>query len=133
MNAAWLTDVHLNFLSTAKLDDFFAGLRAAAPDAILLSGDIAEAHDLAEYLERFAELPARTYFVLGNHDYYYGWIDRVREEVRDLCERLPRLEYLSCDAASAGTGPASGTGGARRLGRRPLWQLRALAGFDGRL
>ena len=35
------------------------------------------------------------YFVLGNHDYYFGSIDTVRDEMRQLCLRKPRLHYLT--------------------------------------
>ncbi len=65
-------------------------------DGVLLGGDVAEAIDLGDYLERIDErLQTEIYFVLGNHDYYSGWIEPVREQVRHLCAALPRLHYLS--------------------------------------
>ncbi len=70
---AWLTDIHLNFLPVDEVDAFLARLAAERLDGVLLGGDIAEATDLGEYLELIDErLQTEIYFVLGNHDYYYG-------------------------------------------------------------
>jgi predicted phosphohydrolase len=71
-------------------------VRSTDADAILIGGDIAEAHNLRRYLEMFDDVLARPiYFVLGNHDYYRGSIQSVRELVRYLCTQRPRLHYLS--------------------------------------
>lgn len=91
----WLTDIHLNFIPPARADAFFDALRARRPGGILLGGDIAEAHDVADYLVRFAKLQVPTWFVLGNHDYYFDAIARVREHVRELGAEHPQLVYLS--------------------------------------
>jgi Icc protein len=93
---AWLTDIHLNFLSVDEVDRFLAALAVERFDGLLLGGDIAEAIDLCEYLEWIDKrLQTEIYFVLGNHDYYSGWIGPVREQVRALCATRPRLHYLS--------------------------------------
>ncbi len=96
MRIAWLTDIHLNFLLTEQTLAFLRLVRSAQPDAILISGDIAEAHNLHRYLELIdSELAKPVYFVLGNHDYYHGSIAGVRELVADICEGHPRLKYLT--------------------------------------
>ncbi|QEH36583.1 Calcineurin-like phosphoesterase superfamily domain protein [Aquisphaera giovannonii] len=88
---AWLTDIHLNFLRHAGLSAFFASLPEA--DAFAITGDIGEAHDVAEHLRAFAEL-GPAYFVLGNHDFYRGSIGSVRAEVRKLCRGVPNLAWM---------------------------------------
>ena len=45
MRLAWLTDIHLNFVDAARVDDFLASVRDRA-DAVATSGDIAEGHNL---------------------------------------------------------------------------------------
>jgi 3',5'-cyclic-AMP phosphodiesterase len=96
MRLTWLTDVHLNFLRYDATDEFLHGVRKAEPDAVLITGDIAEAHDLRHYLETIDDrLECPIYFVLGNHDYYHGSIAGVRNMVIELCELRPRLHYLS--------------------------------------
>jgi 3',5'-cyclic AMP phosphodiesterase CpdA len=96
MRVVWLTDLHLNFVSGAKLLDFRQTLRAARPDAVLLSGDIAEADDVASYLDGLSKsVDCPIYFVLGNHDFYFGSIHEVRTRVAELCARAPNLRYLT--------------------------------------
>lgn len=94
---AWLTDIHLNFLSDRQVTDFLASVSATHPDAVLIGGDIAEAPDVCDYLDHIHDaILAPIYFVLGNHDYYRGSIAEVRHRVLQLCAQRPRLHYLSC-------------------------------------
>ncbi len=78
MRVAWVTDVHFNFVASGQLDRFLASLQAADCDAILVTGDIAEAPTLLKSLERFGPVPGRLYYVLGNHDFYRSRVGHVR-------------------------------------------------------
>lgn len=92
----WLTDIHLNFLTAEAADTFLRGVCDTSPDAVLIGGDIGEAHDIEAYLHRIDELlSTEVYFVLGNHDFYFGSIAEVRRTVRETCARRPRLHYLT--------------------------------------
>lgn len=96
MRVLWLTDIHLNFAVPPRTREFLQSLRAAGPDAIVLTGDIGEADDVVEYLTMLADTVAcPIYFVLGNHDFYFGSLANVRERVRELCAKLPQLRYLT--------------------------------------
>jgi len=88
---AWLTDVHLNFLRPAPREAFFASLPEA--DALVITGDIGESHDVADHLRSFAAR-GPVFFVLGNHDFYHGSIAGVRAEVRELCREVPSLYWM---------------------------------------
>lgn len=93
---AWLTDIHLNFLPTDQADAFLRRVAASGVDAVLIGGDIGEAHDLVDFLARIDELlPMPVYFVLGNHDFYFGSIAAVRQQVVEFCRLHPRQVYLS--------------------------------------
>lgn len=93
---AWLTDIHLNFLSPDESRVFLDNVAAARPDVVLIGGDIAEAPDVAKQLELIAAaLACPIYFVLGNHDFYYGSIRQVREDVTQACRRTRRLTWLT--------------------------------------
>jgi 3',5'-cyclic-AMP phosphodiesterase len=95
MRLAWLTDIHLNFLRPPALEAFVSMLADTVADAFVLTGDIAEADDVAIHLHSIAERVARpVYFVLGNHDFYRGSITGVREKVRSLCSVTPNLHWL---------------------------------------
>jgi Icc-related predicted phosphoesterase len=92
----WCTDIHLNFAKPDSLAEFLQRLHDADPDLLLIGGDIAEATDVVrtlEVLDHHLERP--IYFVLGNHDFYFGSIHRVRRDVRALCARSDNLIYLT--------------------------------------
>jgi hypothetical protein len=92
---AWATDVHLNFLDRAGKARFAIALLEAAPDGVVLSGDIAEAPSLGADLTALATALARPiWFVLGNHDFYRGSIAGVHEAVRALVAGSPHLRWL---------------------------------------
>ncbi|MCC6856985.1 MAG: metallophosphoesterase [Bryobacterales bacterium] len=96
MRLAWLTDIHLNFLPGRALDRFLSSLRAAGPEVVLLGGDTGEAADLERYLPALAGAVQRpVYFVLGNHDFYGGSIERVRAGAASLAASSPHLHWLS--------------------------------------
>jgi len=92
---AWLTDIHLNFLAPERVERFLNEIAALKPDAVLIGGDVAESPDLEMQLQRIAaRLAVPVYFVLGNHDYYFGSIRRVREQIESLCRLTPNLVWL---------------------------------------
>lgn len=91
----WLTDIHLNFLGKDAARAFLDRVTASAPEAVLIGGDIGEARDLADHLNVIdALMRCPVYFVLGNHDYYFGSIRDVRETVSELCRRAKHLNWL---------------------------------------
>lgn len=92
---AWLTDIHLNFLGIEQIEAFLYTVRAQAPDIVLISGDIGEARSIHDYLykiERDLQLP--VYFVLGNHDFYFGSIAHVRAGMQNLSNTSRWLRWL---------------------------------------
>lgn len=92
----WLTDIHLNFLLAEQVRAFLGTLELARPDAVLIGGDIAESHTVCEYLEQLARATrVPVYFVLGNHDFYFGSIAETRQRVAALCEKHANLHYLT--------------------------------------
>lgn len=95
MQLAWATDIHLNFVSRREAAAFCQTIEASGADAVLIGGDIAEAHDVEDWL-RFLEqqLERPIYFVLGNHDYYGGSIARVRERIAARAEASRWLCWL---------------------------------------
>lgn len=95
MRAVWATDVHLNFLLPVARRAFATSVRLLEPDVVLLSGDIAEAHDLAPILASFAAaVSVPVYYVLGNHDYYGARIELVRARTRIIEQATPTLRWL---------------------------------------
>lgn len=80
MRIAWITDPHLNFLDAQGLINFVDTIKVYNADALFITGDIAEAPNVAKILDILdVGLKVPIYFVLGNHDYYHGSIRKVRE------------------------------------------------------
>src|SRR2546427_2173378 len=93
----WVTDIHLNFISVAEVEAFCNHIASARPDAVLVGGDIGEAPDVATYLQILADrLERPIYFVLGNHDFYFGSIAHMRREAEELTRQSEWLRYLPC-------------------------------------
>jgi len=95
MRLAWMTDLHLNFVTPADRRHFMEAARDQA-DAFAISGDIAESHDIVDTL---AEIEAAwqkpVYFVLGNHDFYRGSIRTTRRAVTEEAATSAFLTYLT--------------------------------------
>ena len=82
MKLAWLTDIHLNFVEDEVREKFYQEIIKTKPEGLLISGDIAEAPSISEILiEMSQKINKPIYFVLGNHDYYYGEVLNVRKAI----------------------------------------------------
>jgi len=95
MKLTWLTDIHLNFLEIEARTKFYRSVMAAQSEAVLITGDIAEATSVSGILKEMAEhIQKPIYFVLGNHDYYRGQVNDVREEMVALTHSEKLLYWL---------------------------------------
>src|SRR5262249_47567983 len=95
MKIAWLTDIHLNFLDRNSRKRFYEFLVISKADLVMISGDIAEAPSVKDILtEMGKEINRPIYFVLGNHDYYFGYVQEVRDEMTQLSSSNPLLHWL---------------------------------------
>ena len=93
---AWLTDLHLDFIdSDAEIVSFCDQVAATNADAVLIGGDIGTAATIEHHLQLLEDSLRRPiYFVLGNHDFYGGYVADVRQRVADLCRRSTWLHWL---------------------------------------
>ena len=95
MNAIWATDIHLNFVPREERLAFFTSITEQKPDMVFLTGDLAEAPSLEPLLSEMTQsIQAPIYFVLGNHDFYYGSISHVQQIARRLSQDHTDLIYL---------------------------------------
>jgi predicted MPP superfamily phosphohydrolase len=95
MKLIWLTDIHLNFLEENKRVDFYHELIVTDSDGVVISGDIAEAPSIESILKEMASITQKPiYFVLGNHDYYYGSINDLRNKMTAITKHEPFLFWL---------------------------------------
>jgi 3',5'-cyclic AMP phosphodiesterase CpdA len=96
MRCVWATDIHLNFVAERHRFSFAESVLAHDPDIVLLGGDLAEADNVASYLQELEHWIERPiYFVLGNHDFYRGSINSVRESISELARNSGHLFWLN--------------------------------------
>lgn len=96
MKLGWFTDIHLDLLSEQQVSTFvdFARKQILEVDSFIITGDISEARLLKKHLTLLADEIGRysdLNIVLGNHDYYYGSIEKIREKVSEI----PNLTFLT--------------------------------------
>lgn len=95
MKLAWTTDIHLNFLEAGERQGFYQDILSTQCDAVLITGDIAEAPSVSDLLKEIADQVNKPiYFVLGNHDYYRGRVDEVKAEITELTKTYDKLFWL---------------------------------------
>jgi Icc protein len=93
---AWVTDLHLNYVSPQQTSAFLDSLNQLPVDLLLLGGDISESSRLLlDLSEIAARIRKPVYFVLGSSDYYRSSIATVRQQVDQLSGRMPNMTYLS--------------------------------------
>lgn len=96
MKLAWLTDIHINFLDSDERNVFYKKIIDDHCDGVLITGDIAEADCVSDFLSEMQRaINKPIYFVLGNHDYYRGQIDKVHEAATQLTKNNNQLFWLS--------------------------------------
>lgn len=92
---AWATDIHLDHCDEAQIAAFARTILAQSPQALCLTGDLAESQNVADHLSALAEqLHMPVYFVLGNHDYYHGSIAQVRAAMTTLTQQSEWLRWM---------------------------------------
>jgi predicted phosphohydrolase len=95
MQYAWLTDIHLNFIDEVTRQQFYQDIVDTQCDGVLISGDIAEAPCLVDILNEMASYINKPIsFILGNHDYYKGQINEVRDAMTALAKENNKLFWL---------------------------------------
>jgi predicted MPP superfamily phosphohydrolase len=121
-----LSDLHITEgLSWAYFERVQATMRELQPDMIFMTGDYVEHTGRIGLLERWLktrpQAPLGTFATLGNHDYWAGAPERIREALQ---RAGVRVIAGSCETVSTGD-----TGGVRVCGTDAPWG----PAFDGAL
>lgn len=95
----WMTDLHLDAADEMQQRRFFDLVRHHRASMILVGGDISNGTQSLDYLKQLAALSdVPLYFVLGNHDFYYGTIDETRELATQLADENENIHYLTTES-----------------------------------
>ena len=92
---AWMTDLHMNFLSQKKIAEFVDSVDPEI-DGIIVTGDISTGPQVSEHLRHLEEkLRKPIWFILGNHDFYRSSFAKIEKQMDLLKEHSPNLIYLT--------------------------------------
>jgi len=95
-NFVWTSDIHLDRMDKLEYRELKEWIVEKNPDAVVLSGDIAEADSVVDYLIDFdCAFQRPIYFVLGNHDFFNGSYKNVRNAIRSVVKKHENLKWLS--------------------------------------
>lgn len=93
---AWATDLHLDAADKKNHRLFFESMIQYQPNAILIGGDISNGSNSLIHLKHLAKLlKVPFYFVLGNHDFYYGSIQKIRQMAKQVSKEFQEARYLT--------------------------------------
>ncbi len=92
----WFTDTHLDVASPWALLSFLKTLKLEKPAGIFLTGDISNGILTCYHLKMLAKaVTCPIYFVLGNHDIWFGSFDKRLEDIRNVCREYPNLVWVT--------------------------------------
>lgn len=110
----WVTDLHLDAACPEAHRFFFNLVYAHDPHFVLVGGDICngkQSLSIIHQLQRIIKKP--VFYVLGNHDFYYGSINEIRQlaaqdatdevaylTARDVIELTPNTALIGHDGWS---------------------------------
>lgn len=93
---AWLTDLHLNFLTEPQIITFLDQVNAHPADFVVISGDLTDSTRLEHTLTLFHQhIHKPVYFVCGNHDYYNASIEAIRATIPAWILPFANLTWLT--------------------------------------
>ena len=92
-NIAWATDTHFELANDKQFKKFIESSEEC--DALLITGDIAQATSWQHYIYKVAKklAPKPVFFILGNHDIYYS--DLFTEHDKLLSINIDNLHPLT--------------------------------------
>ena len=92
----WATDLHFDAADRSQYKLFFDLILSHEADALLIGGDISNGMTSFSHLANLSKVFTQSiYYVLGNHDFYYGSIEETRKHAQMLSQEIPNLHYLT--------------------------------------
>jgi predicted MPP superfamily phosphohydrolase len=91
----WATDLHFDAAGRMQFIGWCQSVKQIDPEFILIGGDICNGQIAFQYLKEISAAVVKPiYFVLGNHDFYYGSISKIRRLAENLSKEYPLIQYL---------------------------------------
>ena len=103
-----LSDIHTEF-HRDNGQSFCRGLRPTGVDVLLVAGDLGTVLTVGPALDYLCPLYPVVIFVAGNHEFYLGSPDALRDRLEQAQQRHPNLHWLENDTITLGSQRFVGT------------------------
>ena len=88
MKLAWLSDIHLDMVSKETVIQLGNAINECDCERAIITGDIANGRSVIQVLSLLDETVRKPiYFVLGNHDSYYGSFQKIHYNMRKFSRK----------------------------------------------
>lgn len=93
---SWATDVHMDHVNDPScFNGFIDAVKRQNPKVFVLTGDIELAGGVLETVKKIqAAINCPVYFILGNHDFCGGSVDKLRSQASELSLEKDNCLYL---------------------------------------
>ena len=96
MKLAWLSDIHLDMVSKETIIQLGTAINECDCESAIITGDIANGRSVIQVLSLLDETVRKPiYFVLGNHDSYYGSFQKIHYNMRKFSRKSKFCKWMT--------------------------------------
>ncbi len=99
MKIRYLSDLHLEFIETNKIDDFIKQIPSGIDEICVLAGDIGNPYksNYDIFMNFISKNFKKTFIIAGNHEYYNKkkTIKDVNEYMKDYFQKFNNISFLN--------------------------------------
>ncbi len=99
MKIRYLSDLHLEFIETNKIDDFIKQIPSGIDEICVLAGDIGNPYksNYDIFMNFISKHFKKTFIIAGNHEYYNKkkTIKDVNEYMKDYFQKFNNISFLN--------------------------------------
>ncbi len=99
MKIRYLSDLHLEFIETNKIDDFIKQIPSGIDEICVLAGDIGNPYksNYDIFMNFISKHFKKTFIIAGNHEYYNKkkTIKDINEYMKDYFQKFNNISFLN--------------------------------------
>ena len=91
----YLSDIHLELLDSAKIQEYINAIKPNGEDVCVLAGDIGQPNDL--FMNHISQNFPKTFIIAGNHEHYNTGrtIEETTEFLANYYQKYPNISFLN--------------------------------------
>jgi len=97
MKIRYLSDIHLEFIKTDKIEEFIQQIPPGPDEICILAGDIGNPYKLSyvTFMKYISKNFKKTFVIAGNHEYYYSTIIQTNEFLKNYFSNFNNISFLN--------------------------------------